>query len=349
MKKQQVGLIFLSLFCSATFAAEPVPESAQERFKAGVALIEKAQAPEDLVRARNELETAATLAPQWPDIHFNLARLAAETDKPAKAIKEYGLYLQLMPQAADRSRVEAEVVRLKELLARKHKIALPGVTFAAMPDGIWVMQMVPGSRIGLTGLRRGARIIAVENQSMQGATLDDFFKAIENPQFSAQGTSGSSQERGFARLSGTGRALAKNVQESGQVINLKIKWPGSEQLGNTLIKQSMFNSNLIEIEEDEFNTEVLGASLPVALTVWQDDCVPCQHFTPIIEAESARFAGKIKFVQINAQENKGTVRQLGVKGVPALLLYRAGSQVSNESGSFDQQSLSAKLNSLLGN
>ena len=63
-------------------AQQEVPEAAQRHLLAGVALIEKAEKPADFLGALVEFESAATLAPQWPDIQYNLAKLAAETDRP---------------------------------------------------------------------------------------------------------------------------------------------------------------------------------------------------------------------------------------------------------------------------
>ena len=81
----------LAVFCFLplypALAQQPVPEVAQQHFQAGLAMIEKAEVPDDLRSALNEFEAAADLALQWPEIHYNLAQLAAETDKPAKAIK----------------------------------------------------------------------------------------------------------------------------------------------------------------------------------------------------------------------------------------------------------------------
>ena len=153
---------------SPALAQQPIPEAAQQHFKAGVALIEKANVPDDLRSALEEFEAAADLAPLWPEIHYNLAQLAVEIDKPAKANKEFAIYLDLAPEAADREKIKEEIARQQGLIAIKRKIGLPGVTFAAMPDGIWVMQVYPGSRVGNTGLRKGVKIVAVEGTRLSG-------------------------------------------------------------------------------------------------------------------------------------------------------------------------------------
>ena len=327
----------LTLLCLLTvlpvLAQTPVPEAAQARFKAGVALIEKADTPADLRAALTEFEAAAELAPQWPEIHYNLAQLAAETDKPAKAIKEYHAYLDLTPDTSDRAKVEVEIGRMTDRIARKRKIGLPGVTFASMPDGIWILQIFPGSRVSKTGLSQGDKILEIEGKSVVGATLDDFFKMIEEGTDASGTVSVRSKGRLFAR---TSVKKADGVTETGPVLTLRVKSAAHEKAHPVLIKKSMFHSNVIEIEADEFETEVVTASLPVVVTFWADWCEPCREFIPLVEAESVTYAGKLKFVNLNVDENKDLAGQLGIKGVPTMLVYKGGVMVSNSTGQLDK-------------
>ncbi|MBT1075625.1 thioredoxin domain-containing protein [Geobacter grbiciae] len=363
MKKAMRQIIITSLISlfavSPLLAQEEIPEAAMERFKAGFALIEKADKPADFLAAIGEFEAAAALAPQWADIHYNLAKLAAETDKPAKAIKEYRTYLALTPDGAERAAVEGDIARLKETIARKRKLGLPGVVFAAMPDGIWVMELSPGSRVGKTFLRKGYKILAVEDQSVVGAKLDDFFRAIETQ--SAKVAAAKSEEKkqpgqipaGFMAEIGYIRSqkfmrtsqpnnVGNTVEETGPAIAFTIIPPGSGK-GYLYFKKSMFHSNVIEIEEDEFEDEVLKESLPVVVTFWGSDCGPCQDFVPAVEAQGAKYAGKVKFVNVNVNENRKLVNQLAVKGVPTMMVYKGGSPVSTTTGRIDNAKLAELL------
>ncbi|RJQ83269.1 MAG: thioredoxin [Desulfobacteraceae bacterium] len=345
--------IFSFLPLSPALAQQPIPEAAQQHFQAGVALIQKADVPDDLRNALTEFEAAAGLAPQWPEIHYNLAQLAAETDKPAKAINEFGIYLNLAPEAADRAKVQEEIVRLQCLIAIKRKIGLPGVTFAAMPDGIWVMQVYPGSRVGNTGLRKGAKIIAVEGTSVAGATLEDFFRAIDATTAESDPLKAATKGRMFTRSGGYARynktASSDNkVEETGPIVTLKIKSPGLDRSGTLFFKKSMFHSNVIEIEADEFDTEVTNEKLPVLVTFWADWCEPCHEFVPIVETQSAEHAGKIKFININADENKKLAGQLGVKGLPTMMIFKNGQLMSTHTGRLPKEKIEQVISSAVG-
>jgi thioredoxin 1 len=311
-------------------AQQEVPEGARGHFKAGVALIEKANKPADFLAAVSEFEAAAALAPQWPDIHYNLAKLAAEVDKPAKAIKEYRTYLTLVPAAADKAVVDGEMVRMKELIARKRKIGLPGVKFVAMADGIGVLQLFPGSRIGKAGLEVGCKIVAINGNSVVGYTLENFFKVTESVRW--EDDRGRARSLAGRRGSYEGPVMALAVIKAGERIPI-------------LIHKSMFQSNVIEIEEEEFESEVLKESLPVVVTFWTSECEPCRQFVPVVEAESSKYAGKIKFVNVNVDENMALTRDLKIKGVPTMMVYKGGKLVSADTGMLGKERVSAILSS----
>uniref|UniRef100_A0A831UE36 Thioredoxin n=1 Tax=Geobacter metallireducens TaxID=28232 RepID=A0A831UE36_GEOME len=360
MKKSVRHLIMLAVSLMTALpalAGEDIPEAARERFKAGFAIIETANKPADFQAAMDEFEAAAALAPRWPDIHYNLAKVAAETDKPAKAIKEYRAYLTLAPDAEDRAAVEGEIARMKEMIARKRKLGLPGVVFAAMPDGIWVMELAPGARVGKTFLRKGYKILAVGDESVVGVKLDDFFRAIETQSAKAaaarsegkkqpgQIAAGLNAERGFSRSQKftqkkDSEAVGNRVEETGPAIAFTIISPGSTDTGKLFFKQSMFRSGLIEIEEDEFEDEVIKERLPVVVTFWSSDCGPCQDLVPAVEAESIRYAGRVKFVNVNVNENRKLARSLEVKGVPTMMIYKGGTLASSTVGRVDNAKLS---------
>lgn len=327
MKKLSICILLLAMTILLSvlplWAQQEVPEAAKRHMMAGIDLIEKAEKPADFLGAIAEFEQAAVLAPQWPDIQYNLAKLAAETDRPAKAIKAYRAYLALSPAASDRAAVEQELARMQELMAQKRKIGLPGVKFAAMADGIAVLGVNPGARIAKTGLQKGDKILFVNGKSVVGMKLHEFFGTIEASNL--DGLAKATTERLLARF-------PRGDKTSGPVVMLKIKRPGLDVEALVPCKKDMFSSRLLEIEEEEFEAEVLKEKLPVVVTFWSNECQPCSEFMPIIEAESLKYNGRIKFVNINVDDNLKLARQLQVKGVPALMVFREGATVSADTG-----------------
>lgn len=340
MKNAARHIILMLVLCLLTavpvLAQDDIPPAARERFKSGLALIEKADTSADFLAAMAEFEAAAILAPTWPDIHYNLAQLAAESDKPAKAIKEYRAYLALKPDAADRAAVEGEMARMKELIALKRKVGLPGVTFAAMADGFWVLQVLPGSAIEKTGLKKGYKIVGVGGKPIPGTKLEDLFKAIEANNITDE-LSKASSERMYSRMS-------RDTSTKGPVVVLNVKQTREQEKPYLIFcKKEMFRSKIIEIEEDEFEDEVLKSNLPVAVTFWGDSCASCSELIPVIETESSAYAGKVKFVNINVDGNPKLAEQLAVKEVPAMVLYKGGSAVATASGKLSKDKVAEIL------
>ncbi|OPY78792.1 MAG: Thioredoxin [Syntrophorhabdus sp. PtaU1.Bin058] len=337
--KQFILISILCLICALpAWGQQQVPETAMKHFQSGTAIIEKAEKSSDFLAAMAEFEAAASAAPLWPDIHYNLAMLAAETDKPAKAIKEYQIYLALSPQSPERTKIESEIARMRELIVRKRKIGMPGIKFASMKDGIAVLEVYPGAKVTqtLVPLRKGQKIVAVNNTPVVGMSLDDFFKAIETSTQDAQ--QASTTARLFAR--GT-----KGKNTPGELVMLKVKTPGLDGTGMIPLKKDMFRSRIIEIEEDEFETEVLKENLPVVVTFWNSGCEPCRESIPVIETESDRYAGKVKFVNINVDENKTLAQKLGVKEVPTIMVYKRGAAESTNPGRIDRNKIAEIIQS----
>jgi thioredoxin 1 len=343
MKNKIRHILLIAILC--LFGALPalseqdVPEAARKHFQSGIALIEKAEKPSDFLAAMTEFEAAAAIAPVWPDIHYNIAMLAAEIDKPAKAIKEYQMYLTLSPKSQDRPRIEGEMARMNEIIARKRKIGLPGVKFASMKDGIAVLEVFPGAKVTKTSfpLRKGHKIVAVNNTSVVGMSLDDFFKTIEK---STQDTKqAATTQRLYARGS-------KGDRTPGELVMLRVKYPTMEREGLIPCKKDMFRSRILEIEEDEFEAEVIRETLPVVVTFWNSDCEPCKESIPVIEEESDKLAGKVKFVNVNVDENKTLAKKLEIKGVPTIIVFKMGSIVSNNTGKLDKNKVTELLQSI---
>jgi len=112
MKASSLWLAGL-LLLSAPVLAQDVSEEARRHMLRGQAALEMAKSPQDLRLAIRELEQAAQLAPDWPDIHFNLGMVRAKAGDLAGAITSYNRYLQLAPGAADAQKVRDEVIKLE--------------------------------------------------------------------------------------------------------------------------------------------------------------------------------------------------------------------------------------------
>ena len=79
-----------------------------------------------------------------------------------------------------------------------------------------------------------------------------------------------------------------------------------------------------EIKTNEFETKVLGADKPVFVDFWAPWCGPCRMVSPVVEALSEQYEGKVDFYKVNVDEEPELARQFGIMSIPTLMLFKDG-------------------------
>ena len=86
------------------------------------------------------------------------------------------------------------------------------------------------------------------------------------------------------------------------------------------------------ISDGSFEADVIGADVPVLVDFWAEWCGPCKMIGPALEELSEEYAGKIKIAKVNVDDNPNSPMTLGVRGIPALFMFKDGKVVSNKTG-----------------
>ena len=85
----------------------------------------------------------------------------------------------------------------------------------------------------------------------------------------------------------------------------------------------------------------------VMIDFYADWCAPCKMISPIVDEISADFVGKLSVGKLDADANRETVSELGVRNIPTLLLYKNGEQVDKLVGAVTKQKLADMINNQL--
>ena len=86
------------------------------------------------------------------------------------------------------------------------------------------------------------------------------------------------------------------------------------------------------VTDETFDEQVIKSSVPVVIDFWAEWCGPCKQIGPALEELSEEYGEKIKIAKINVDENPNSPSKLGVRGIPALFIFKNGEMVSSKIG-----------------
>ena len=88
----------------------------------------------------------------------------------------------------------------------------------------------------------------------------------------------------------------------------------------------------IDLNRDNYESEVLQSPEPVMVDFWGPQCKPCLALMPAVDRLEEQYTGKIKVAKVNAVENRMLCARLRVIGLPAYLFYKDGAEIKRLAG-----------------
>jgi thioredoxin 1 len=104
---------------------------------------------------------------------------------------------------------------------------------------------------------------------------------------------------------------------------------------------------VLHVTDDTFEAEVLKAGLPVFVDFWAPWCGPCRMVAPIIEELAKEYAGRIKFMKMDTDQNPGVGSALGIQSIPTLAVFQGNTVLDYRVGAVPREDLRRMFDGVL--
>ena len=156
-------------------------------------------------------------------------------------------------------------------------------------------------------------------------------------------------------LSRHGKRLEVNIP-SGATAGSKIKLTNALQLtdgqpGDILIqikvKDERIAARVIEVNDGNFEYQVLKSKIPVVVDFWAPWCGPCRMIAPVTEKLAEEYQGRVKFCKLNVDENRLAAGKYQAMSIPLLLFFKDGKVIEQIVGAVSESAVRLKIEAVL--
>ena len=106
-------------------------------------------------------------------------------------------------------------------------------------------------------------------------------------------------------------------------------------------------THVMDVTDEDFAAEVIGAELPVLVEFTADWCPPCRQMAPVLRALATEEADRLKVVQLNVDQNPETTNAYKVLSMPTFMVFRGGEPVKAMVGARPKRRLLEELSDVL--
>ncbi len=104
------------------------------------------------------------------------------------------------------------------------------------------------------------------------------------------------------------------------------------------------SNNIVEVNENNWDSEVMKSSVPVVVDFWANWCGPCKTLGPVLDTVAGELGDKIKIAKVDCERNMELAKKNNIRSIPALFLVTNGEIKRRLVGSISKESILKFIN-----
>jgi thioredoxin 1 len=109
----------------------------------------------------------------------------------------------------------------------------------------------------------------------------------------------------------------------------------------------MASEFVFEVTDADFEQKVLQSDTPVLVDFWAAWCGPCRALAPVVDEIAKQYDGKLKVAKMDVDRNSNTPSKYGIRGIPALLLFKGGKVAEQIVGFVPKETIDKSITKVL--